>query len=631
MRRTSPLWSVLLVAALFALAAGCGEARLSSGETESERGGDRPDFDGGPLDRPDAGATDAGSAPDSTEPPIVPPENATCVLIPSVGGDLFVGVGSSLQVGVYQYDLATGDVMTGERIGFELTDDSVDAVLSSANVRSDEDGLAAVRLNAGVTPGMAVVEIVSDCAQPVELEVEVLELPTGNITVRFNYPFRDLYDVSPVRVRLFETDVRPCSDIARGELPGEELLEQEATNVASTTTFNALRTDVAYTFVALGIGELGELAAQGCADNVFAREGRTDELTVDLFLLPLDPGGDYDVLAKWDFRDAIAESGEVGRIIVDVLDVFENPGAGLLGFILDLVESLVGGIISAAIDLFLDLTGLDDLIADAINDLIDRSPFLSDVVTIGRDLRAIIAELEVVSELSIGKLGNDFEIFGADEWKGLALYWRLGCDPTDPPDCGRIPIVLEDTDFGLLRGDWTGRVRGRDGLDIDRHPLDFEYGRVILYVLEYLVLPAITGDPGPVTLEDLMFRIFQCEELGNAIIGDDNCICALGACVCDTDVEGFCEDFVSFAFGSIFRGFVEALSFDAVLDNRGEAEMRNLNTDLDVDALWNGRYFGNMYISDTPTPFSAVWCGVNQRYDVLVEDYCLDGGRIITE
>lgn len=610
--------------------AGCGEARLSSGEEEAGRSGERPDFDAGPdvaADAADAGVTDAAEE----DAPIVAPENATCVLIPSVGGDLFVGVESSLQLGVYQYDLASGEVMPGARIGFTLRDDSVDATLSSANVRSDEDGLAAVRLNAGTTPGWATVEIASDCAQPVELEVEVLELPTGNVTVRFNYPFRDLYDVSPVRVRMFETDLRACRDVARGEIPREELLEQSATNVASTTTFSALRTDVAYTFVALGIGELGELAAQGCADNVFVREGRTEELTIDMFLLPLDPGGDYDVLSNWDFRDAIAESGEVGQIIVDVLDVFEDPGAGLLGFLLDLVEAYVGGIISTVIDVFLDITGLDSLIAGAINSLIDSSPFLSDIVTIGRDLRAIIAELEVISELSIGKLGSDFELFGVDEWIGLSLYWRLGCEPDDPPDCGRIPIVLDTADLGLLRGDWTGRVRGRDGLDIDRHPIDFEYGRLILYVLEYLVLPAITGDEGPVTLEDLMYRIFQCEQLGNAIIGNNNCICAFGACVCDTDIEGFCEDFIGFAFGGIFRTFVEALSFDAVLDIRGEAELRNLNTDLDVDALWNGRYYGNIYIGEAPTPFNAEWCGVNELYEVAVEDYCLEGGRIITE
>lgn len=616
-RWTFPFAAMLL--ALFAV--GCGDARLSAGDNYDVGGADArtptPGRDGGPSDvGVDVGPDDVFVAPDA--------DNVGCVLIPSVGGDVFVGVDSAVQLGAYQYSLETGEPMMDERVSFLIVEEeSVGGRLAVDTVVTNEDGLAGVRLSSGGTAGRILVRAYSSCANPIDIEVEVLELPTGNLRVGFNYPFRDLYDVAPVEVHLFMADTIRCSEIARGELPYGEFATEEAGNVLLSVDFPSLQVDQEYTVLALGRGDFGERAAHGCVDSVFVRDGRTTELTVDLFLLPLNPAGDYDVLSHWDFRDAISESGEVGAMIVEILDIFEDPGRGLVGFLLDIVEDFVGGIISWAIDLFFDLTGLDDLIADLINDLIDDSPFLSDIVTIGRDLRAIIAELEVISILSIGKLGSEYEVFGADRWIGLALYWRLGCEPEDGPECGRLPITLEDGSLGLLRGDWTGRVVGYDRLDIDRHPIDFEYGRLILYVLEYVVLPAITGDPGPVTLEDLMSSILNCPGIGDAIAGDGDCLCALGACVCDDDIEGFCEDFIGLVFGPFFRGFVEGLSFDAVLDIRGSVTLVNQDEFLSVDALVDGDYIGNMYIGETPTPFEASFCGVNQDSDLEVAEVCL--------
>lgn len=617
---------VLLALALPAMLASglvaCGDARLStSGEVADFDTGRRPE----PRDDADSGPDDVVVPGDVFRPDA---SDLRCVLIPSVGGDVFVGVESAVQIGVYQYSLETGEPMVDERISFQIvTDESVAGRLAADNVRTNEDGLAAVRLSAGAAPGRIVVRVFSPCANSIDIEVDVLELPTGNLRVSFNYPFRDLYEVAPVGVRIYLADEVRCRDISRGEVPPSSMFDGEARDTTSSVTFESLLTDQEFTVLATARGRWGERAAHGCSDGVFVRDGRTQDLTIDLFLIPLDPVGDYDVLSHWDFRDAISESGEVGRMIVDILDIFENPGLGLLEFLLDIVRDYVGGIISIAIDFFLDITGLDDIIANAINDLIASSPFLSDIVTIGRDLRAIIAELEVISELNIGKLGSDYEVFGVDKWIGLALYWRLGCTPADGPDCGRIPIVLDTVDLGLLRGDWTGRVVGYDRLDIDRHPIDFEYGRLILYVLEYLVLPAITGDPAPVTLRDLMSSILNCDGLGDFVAGGDGrCRCALGACVCDDDIEGFCEDFVGFAFGPLFRGFIEGLSFDAVLDIRGSCKMINRDEVLNVDALLDGSYIGNIYIGESPTPFTADFCGVNQASGLDLVEVCLGDG-----
>jgi hypothetical protein len=74
-------------------------------------------------------------------------------------------------------------------------------------------------------------------------------------------------------------------------------------------------------------------------------------------------------------------------------------------------------------------------------------------------------------------------------------------------------------------------------------------------------------------------------------------------------VEGFCNSFISLTFGSLFRGFVDALSFDAVLDLRGGCEVVNTDGELDIDELVNGEYVGNITINGTPTPFGGTFRG----------------------
>jgi len=607
------------VGAMFWMSGGCGDARLSAdgfGNSfdEPAPGGTRPP----PSLGHDAGSIDDGPRVPVDEPFVPDDADLRCLLIPSVGGDVFVGIDSSVQLGVYQYSLETGEKMSDEPVTFAILDPAGDARLSSERVRTDVDGLAAVRLNAGSSPGTLTVRAVSPCARSLDMQVDVLDLPTGNLAVRFNYPFRDTYEVAPLQVALFQSDEVSCRDIRPGERPLDPMHDETTGSVMGSVTFNSLGIDPGYTVLVTGLGEHGERAAQGCLDNIVIRDGRTTEVTVDMYLLPLNPAGDYDVLSYWDFSDAIADSGPVGRMLVDILNIFTDPGAGIVDFLLGIVRDYVGGLISGAIDLFLRLSGLRDVITNGINDLINSSPFLRDIVTIGRDLRAIIAELEVISKLNIGKLGSDFEVFGVDNWIGLSMYWRLGCDETSPPDCGRIPIILDSTDLGLLRGEWSGRVLGYNRLDIDRHPIDFEYGRLILYVLENLVLPAITGRPAPVTLEGLMAAIINCDGIGAFVGGGPGrCRCALGACICADDVTGFCETFISFTFGGLFRTFVNALSFDAVLEIRGSATLRNTDANLDVDELRNGRYVGTINIGSSPTPFEATFCGVREGLDVV--------------
>ena len=101
------LWPISLAMILAVSVFACGDARLSSDSLT-------PSFDDtGRTARPSDAGVGGGTDDDSSFPvdePFTPdPEDLTCVLIPSVGGDVFVGVESAVQIGVYQFSLETGE------------------------------------------------------------------------------------------------------------------------------------------------------------------------------------------------------------------------------------------------------------------------------------------------------------------------------------------------------------------------------------------------------------------------------------------------------------------------------------------------------------------------------------------
>lgn len=587
--------------------AACGDSTLTTSGGTADEPQDRPAYD---PSRP---------AGDPDRPPIDDPTGTPrcCVLVPASGeSSLDVPLSGTIDVGVYLFSLSTGEPLADEAIAWELDGDgAAGSRLSAGSSFTDLAGLSGIRFNAGATPSTYTVTASHPgAASDVSYTISVVDLPSGGLAVNVSHPSASIYDVSPINIRLFDREDLRCSFLRPGEYPADFFIEQDITSTSERAVFENLLADDAFTIVATGFGGMGEVAAQACLDDVFVEENITREVELVLQLFPLNPVGEYDVQSWWDFTDALAETGEVGQIINDILYLFENPGEQLLDYMVDAIGYFVGTWVSDVIEIFLNITRLDRIIADAINDLLNSSPALRQVFSLGCDLRRMITRLQILSVLSIGKIGSDFEIFGVDTWTGLGI-----CDFTpDPdfvigecdeaPDCGRIQITIEDGSLGLLRGDWTGRVLAYNQLTIDRHPIDFNYGRLILFILENFLFPAITGDPAPVSLEDVFFSIIDCEAFGTAITGSDGEICVIG-CITDDDLAGFCEGAVSLVFGTLFETVLDSLSLDSVMEMRGSCTLVNEDTDLDVEALSEGEYSGNISFGGSPSPFNADFVG----------------------
>jgi hypothetical protein len=598
------------LAASALLLAGCTESTLTTGGPGEDVGPelrDRPAYDP-EGDRPVEPEDDAGI-----------PSDRCCIMVPAGETEVSIARDGSRDMGVYLFSLNSGEPMADQTITWTVEGDtSGGARIGAGMTLTGLEGLAETRLEAGTLPTTVTVTASYPGANDVEFTVSVLDVPVGTLDVVVSHPSASIYDVSPIDVRLYRPAVLRCRDLIPGSHLAEYVLEVEITNTSERARFENVVAGENFTAVATGFGDLGEIAAQGCLDDVFVEADETKQVEIVLGLLPLNPVGEYDVRSYWDFTEALLETGSVGAIIVDILDLFENPGEQILDYIMDAIGYFVSGIVSDVVEIFLDVTGLDDLIADWINDLINESTTLRQFFSIGCDLRRMVTRLQVISVLSIGKLGSDFEVFGVDTWIGLGICdftpnpdFEVGmCD--EAPDCERIEIILDTFDLGLLRGEWTGRVLSYDRLDIDRHAVDFNYGRLILFVLENYIFPFLTGDPPPVSLEDVVFSIIDCEGMAESITGSDGEICVVG-CITDDDIAGFCESAVGLVFGTLFEGFVSSLSFDSVIELRGQVTLVNTDTDLDVDALENGLYTGTINVNGSSSPFEAEFSGQRQE------------------
>ncbi|TVR03573.1 MAG: hypothetical protein EA398_04495 [Deltaproteobacteria bacterium] len=590
------------------LAVGCGKASMSfegdafaPGEADDDRG-----FQPGTPDRPEQTAP-----PQPGQPPGEDAAGHTCVLIPGVAGERQLALGQSMDLPVYAFSLATGDELPGVEVIYDVDRaDSVAAQLSSRRAVTGNDGRASVRLSAGMQPGQVRVRATAQCSRALDLTVQVLELPTGGLEVRFRYPQRSLYDVRPIEVAVYTEAEYRCNDRVN---PAARLhvAEDEGRTVNSVVVFDSLPVEETYTIVATGRGQWGEAAATGCLGQVRLVEDEVIPVEIDLFLNPLDPGGDYDVASKWDFTNALEQSGPVGSLLVEIIRITENPGQGLYDFIINRIRDWVGGLVGGLIDTFLQITGLANVIQDAINNVIYGNETLTRILTALQDIVQVVNNLEVTSYMQIGKMYGDYEVFGIDQWQGISLYWRWDCPQGSPPGCGRIPLRFDQVDLGILEGQWTGRVVGYNQLNIDRHPVDFRYGRLILYMLESVLFPTLLDQPGPIRIDDAIAQLVGCARLADWITGSGDCIRFLGQDVlCRDTVENICTGFINIAFGGILRGFIQGLQFDSVMDIRGHCDLLNETPNLSVDVLDNGEYIGQIFIGNSSAAFDATFCGV---------------------
>jgi hypothetical protein len=257
----------------------------------------------------------------------------------------------------------------------------------------------------------------------------------------------------------------------------------------------------------------------------------------------------------------------IAKLLVDFL-----PEDGTLGQLRDTIESFLDSSFSRQI--------ARDTINNAVEDFINNNSsvpgWVKDGLNITEDVYGNLKSFRVEATLSITEQpiyitdaeglpmadadGNLIAVWETPVnkhiWEDIILYWRLGCEPDDPADCGRA-VFLDPNDVSTsdaVEGFWSGSVIGGSQIIVNEHALSFNYGTFVLQLLERLVLPQLFGDPTINSVESALDSIIDCPSLAKdvadatigGIEGIFNTLCV--------QLKGQATD--------ALRGYVEDLVFD---------------------------------------------------------------------
>ncbi len=583
MLRARSLFRYLGILSLFVALAACGDSEVNSNTD---------------LDR-----ESANNAPSVSD---------RYFMVPAGEANFQANVASSVPLKVFLYDKVTGQPAGQQNITYEILEASPETSLSAKNASTDVEGAASVDVRLGAT-GTVLVLADHPSANGVEFVVEIVPLSTGDIEVSIVNTAPSITQMYDTQVRLYRADSFSCDEFRPlfGQDPG--IVEGTAPTVDDVVTFEDLGTLQDFLITGIALGDQGQIVAAACEDNVVVRKDQVTDVELLMQLIPLNPVGKYDVTAFWDFTDALADSGTVGSTIVRVLNIFQNPGEAIYNEVIALIGNFFGNAISWVIDFLADSLGAADFLKNTINNFIEGNEALRKIRDAGRDLRDVVANLEVHSELTIGKLNSTYEFRGADNWLGVVLYWRWDCDANSPPDCGAIDLAADSAgeiaDLGVLSSEWTGRVVGYNQLQIDTHSLTLRYGRLIIYILNDVIIPRIT-DNNANSLSEAFAYWIGCADIASSI-GD---ISALGFNLSEAQIEGFCTSAVSTIFGFADL-LITNLEFDIGLRLGGEGKLIELTSDGRVDEIREGTFTGYMESSEggASSPFTATWEGVRRN------------------
>ena len=549
----------------------------------------------------------------------------TRILIAGGESDLIVQRGGEVELLVLLFN-QDGAPVPGELIEYQLLNaEQTDSGLSAQRTLSDALGAARISLMAGDILGRLEVEAYHEASRRVQFTIEVVDLPAGRLEIQATYQ-----GPAPLAtVDLYLSDEARYCDAPYYLAPPEGVvLSEEGLSLRQRLLTRPLIVGERYSVVARARlagegGAPGVLAAAGCIGEVRLFEDETVAVEVPLFILPLDPTGTFTTINNLDFTGAIP--GRLGDIIDQLRRFFGDRAqdreiAGVLFDIVgDIARETVGGLGEVIVDLI--ASWIEDDLNDLLNNYIDQDgpEWIRSFFTIGADLISVVSQLEVISDLVFMKPRQDGTFEGSQNWVGLALYWRLGCEEGAEPECGRYPFTMEELASGaeeirLVFGQFSGRIHSYNQGIIDLHNIDLQYGRLILFVLNELILPRVAD--GARSISEALLNLANCPGFANRLTGGQDYL-RLGGfnIISRRRIEGWCESAMSLT-GGVASGILDQLRVDTRVDLRGELSFIELDSDLRVDLLTDGLWYGNIRAAeDQAEPFEGSFEGEREVFE----------------
>jgi hypothetical protein len=514
---------------------------------------------------------------------------------------------TSTTVRVKLTQTGTGEPVSGEPVDFKVGEEADDETsLSAISAVTDEGGTATVDLRLGPTPGSITVTASHRDTMPLEIPVDVSEATTGAIRVNVHKPGNSPVELNPYRVTFLKNGQLTCDEyVGRTRLP-EALAELHFDDPSQPVVQGGFSPDPKVTVVVEALGEGGLTLAAGCVDGVEPIIATTTVTDVQLELLPVQPSGNFDVEGTWDISEAVASQNGATGALVSVIEFMANPGESIYETLIEEIEDAAG----FSLDLLLDVVGVRDIVIDYVNDQLFRYHEVETFSAISADLSTMLNQLDVKSNLSIAKTDREYRFQGTEEWTEITIHWTWQCEESSADDCGIHTIDLTENgeEAGAVSYQWEGHVDGYDNLVIESHQAQIETGRLQLYLLEQVILPALTGDNAHSIGEALQYWV-DCGDLASRIIGGDPiCDPATGLlCIDEPLVESACNAGLN-EVGEWLEGPIRDQSGALDIELSGEAKLVDSDSDGIVNEIIEGDTEGVLAGGDEPV--TVEWSAV---------------------
>ncbi len=488
--------------------------------------------------------------------------------------------------------------------------DQFDGMFESEELQADTDGFAKNGFrtvkDCGITYTLEL-SLPGQDAEPKSLDLIVPCAACGCANVKLSYdgalPASSLVDIDVYVL----PEAYTCDSLQDGTpAPVDSIIaDRNIGNLYGTTSFDCIPAGSYYTLYGLG-HRAGSpcVVTYGCNEGMFLKPDTCTDQTLKMYLLTLNPTGKYDCTDHFDFTNLVKQcaggdttliscatgASDLGKtvccVLSELIKFFTNPGLTLIETIQTLAEQWIGSLI---VDTVFNL--FKDAVAKIVtNWILNSSPsWLQDFFKIGGDMIKTITHLEMLSDLRLSKLNNNFTMQGDQYWHGLVLYWKFGCDPADPnyATCGRIPLDLDSLNdpmfpTTLLGGKFTAILADFDKLIINQHAIKLNYGELVLYVLDDIIISGITGGKAH-SLKEVAHLWLDCSGISTGILGQIASVFGGSA----QDIENICNTAVDFVTG-FATSWIDNLSLDTEMSINGNAQLVDSNCDNLVEKITKG-------------------------------------------
>lgn len=473
--------------------------------------------------------------------------------------------------------------------------------LQSARVNTNAQGIGTFRLFAG-DPNVTVrLQATAADAAPVTINVAVTQPEAGDLKVRVLYDAQagrySYLDLQSARVSLF-TD-RTCDMIIADptRLSGATFAWPPITpydDLNNTVTESDFEHDAQFTIAASVYSPTGPAVGFGCVENVTIVGGQETEVTINITDLPLEFKGRFVTTNRFDLSDLLRSSeDETLSNIADVLDVLRLLGSNDPSRGTELIRLLceIANVDEQACNIASFIGG--PLIVNILDNNIPGDVFA--VLSVISDVITIVTEMTIVGEIEFPDSYPDENhmLSGDNRWQRFRFEWRDGCMAQN---CDRtFTIGNLDNDNRPIAGLFDAEVVDAQTLEIFDHGLNFRFGLIALGIAEQWVLPSVVGRQGPVSLRDLLGELMR-----------DTCISI------DMTVGqmNFCQNVIVNALSAVIIDQLSNLDFSPEQFRiNGSATLVDSNTDLRIDTLQNGVWYGSIDTGNTILRFNGCFTG----------------------